>query len=234
MHRICDHSPNVVSNTCFAKTGLETLNHASLDVDAKQAPGRADGPACFSRVVSGSRPEFDDRLSGSQHEVPQRPPRRHEDRAQGIQEIAGAFGWKRGRPPPLVKIGVNKTDEMVARKDGTDDQGDAKDSAHGLTAVLRQHVIGAVGNTKEGVVATNGRLALRLPDLEVVSRAFPGVGEDFVGLVDLYEALLGAGLRVTVRAVPHSQTAVRLFDLVPTGDTVDAQNLVVISHHNSA
>jgi hypothetical protein len=55
-----------------------------------------------------------------------------------------------------------------------------------------------------------------------------------MGLADLYEALLGPGLRVAVRAVPHSQTAVRLLDLVPAGDTVDAQNLIVISHYNSS
>jgi hypothetical protein len=66
MHRIADNGSNVVSNPCFAKARVETLNHASLHIDAKQAPGRADGAACFGRVVSGSWPEFEDCLSRCQ------------------------------------------------------------------------------------------------------------------------------------------------------------------------
>ncbi len=55
-----------------------------------------------------------------------------------------------------------------------------------------------------------------------------------MGLTDLYEALLGPGLLVAVRAVQHNQTPVSLLDLVPAGDVGDAQNPVVISHHNSS
>ncbi len=108
MHRIADNGSNVASNPCFAKARVETLNHASLHIDAQQAPGRADGAACFGRVVSGSWPEFEDCLSRCQVEVSKCSPRRHEDKAQRVQEFAGAFGGKRTRPPPLSEIGAGK------------------------------------------------------------------------------------------------------------------------------
>jgi len=135
MHRIADNGSNVVCGASFAQARVETLNHAPLHIDAQEAPGRTDGAACFDRVVSGSWPEFYDCLSRGQLEASKRSPRRHEDRAQGIQEIVSAFGGKRTRLSPLSEIGANKPDQIVAREDAADDQRNAKDSAYGLTAV---------------------------------------------------------------------------------------------------
>lgn len=105
-------------------------------------------------------------------------------------------------------------------------------SAQGIEVALGAARFVRLG--RAGLPRTDGQLARRPPDLEVVSGAPLGVGKNLVGLADLYEARLGAELLVAVRVVPPSQTAVRLLDLVPGGDAVDAQNLVVISHHNSS
>jgi hypothetical protein len=56
----------------------------------------------------GTWPEFEDYLSRRQVEVSKCSPRRHENRAQGVQEFAGAFGGERTRPPPLSEIGASK------------------------------------------------------------------------------------------------------------------------------
>ena len=63
----------------------------------------------------------------------------------------------------------------------------------------------------------------------VVALALLGIAEDVVGLGDLLEALLGAGVLVRVRVVLARELAVGLLDLVLRGLAVDAQRLVVVT-----
>jgi hypothetical protein len=62
----------------------------------------------------------------------------------------------------------------------------------------------------------------------VVHGAAVGVGEDLVGLVDLLEPRLGAGLAVAVRVVLHGETAEGLLEVVGAGAAGDAEGIVVV------
>ena len=63
----------------------------------------------------------------------------------------------------------------------------------------------------------------------VVALALLRIAEHVVGLGDLLEALLGAGVLVRVRVVLARELAVGLLDLVLRGLAVDAQRLVVVA-----
>ena len=63
----------------------------------------------------------------------------------------------------------------------------------------------------------------------VVALALLGIAEDVVGLGDLLEALLGAGLLVRVRVVLAGELAVRLLDVLLGGLLVDPEDLVVVA-----
>jgi hypothetical protein len=63
----------------------------------------------------------------------------------------------------------------------------------------------------------------------VVFPSLLGVGEDFVDLLNLLEALLGAGvIRVSIRVVLSDQPPVSLPDLVPGGTPGYPEQLVKI------
>lgn len=70
----------------------------------------------------------------------------------------------------------------------------------------------------------------------VVFPSLLGVGEDFVDLLNLLEALLGAGvIRVSIRVVLSDQPPVSLPDLVPGGTPGYPEQLVkILTRHPTA
>src|SRR3954471_23366861 len=80
----------------------------------------------------------------------------------------------------------------------------------------------AAGRPAPGPAAAEDRAAA------VVLLALLGVAQDVVGLGDLLEALLGAGVLVRVRVVLARELAVRLLDLLLRRLAVDAEDLVVV------
>ena len=66
----------------------------------------------------------------------------------------------------------------------------------------------------------------------VVLLALVGVGERVVGLLDVFETLLGSGVvRIAIRVVLAGQLAVGLLDLVGARLPPDAKDLVEVARH---
>ena len=64
----------------------------------------------------------------------------------------------------------------------------------------------------------------------VVSGAFVGVGEDFVGFFGLLELSFGRlVVRIAVRVIFHGQTTVGFLQLIIRGTFVNTQDFVVIA-----
>jgi len=87
-----------------------------------------------------------------------------------------------------------------------------------------------VGGPAKGVEAPGGNLVHRPVGVELMPLVL--VGEDRIGLLDLFEAALRIGVpRVHVGMVLARQTAVRLLDLGLVGVPLDAEDLVVVLGH---
>src|SRR5690606_34901759 len=63
----------------------------------------------------------------------------------------------------------------------------------------------------------------------VVRRTLLRIGQDGIGLGDLFKALLGAGLLVAVRVVLQREAAERILDGLRVGVAWDAEHCVVVS-----
>ena len=63
----------------------------------------------------------------------------------------------------------------------------------------------------------------------IVLGAFPGVGQDGIGLGDLLEALFGAGFLVAVGVIFHRKVAERILDRLLVGILGDTEHFVVIT-----
>jgi hypothetical protein len=96
---------------------------------------------------------------------------------------------------------------------------DVEDIREGTEALAE---VSATGTARVAVYARGAEL--------LVAGAFLGIGQHFVGLGELFEALLGSGIiRVYVRVMLARQTAVGFADFVRTSLSGDAQNFKIVS-----
>merc|ERR1719188_1102996 len=93
------------------------------------------------------------------------------------------------------------------------------------------HLRGGEPFGKAGAAArAQAALETLLADL-VVDAALLGVGEDVVGLADLLELLLGAGVLVLVGVILEGELPVRLLELVVVGGARHPQDLIIVLSH---
>ena len=98
-------------------------------------------------------------------------------------------------------------------------------------AELDAHIAKPVSGVEPLTEAGGTRNVLSGPPVgaeAVVSLSLLGVAQHLVGLGDLLEAVLGAGLLVDVRVVAAGEPPVRLSDLVFAGVPGDLERLVVV------
>ncbi|MNR27136.1 hypothetical protein D3C85_1443920 [compost metagenome] len=68
----------------------------------------------------------------------------------------------------------------------------------------------------------------------IVGRALAGVGQHFVGLVGLFEFILGLLVpRIAVRVVFHRQSAIGLLQLGLAGASLDTEDFVKVTFSHS-
>ena len=64
----------------------------------------------------------------------------------------------------------------------------------------------------------------------IVSGAFLLVLQDFVGLIDLFEALFRLAVTgIAIRVILHRQLAIRRFELTVACPAIDSENVVIVS-----
>ncbi len=103
------------------------------------------------------------------------------------------------------RVGARRRGLAGSAEESVEDVAEAAEGAEALEAAIAAH-----GAIEAGVAEA------------VVGLALLRVGEHLVGLVDLLELRLCAGLRVAVRVVLHRQAAERALDLVLGGVLTDA------------